>query len=137
MGYFKNLTANLAFNVRREEFERWEKPEIKKAFHVEFATKNASSATALLPIACILSVFIMIVYSFGVHWELYKFQLDYAIVYLALFVVSFVFNFVIRFFAKDIDKNDLKADQKITFCPCFLNSISEKETMAMRRKNRD
>lgn len=106
MGYFKNLTSNMSFNVKREEFEQWEDPKIKKALHVEFATKNSSSVRAFLPIACVLALFIMSVYSFGVYLGLYDFQLDYAIVYLALFIMSFVFYFVIKYQAKDIDKND-------------------------------
>ena len=106
MGYLKNLTANMSFNVKREEFEAWEDPKIKKALHIEFATKNSSSVRAFMPIACILALFIMSVYSFGVHWEVYSFQLDYAIVYLALFIMSFVFYFIVKHQAKDIDKND-------------------------------
>lgn len=106
MGYIKNLTANMSFNVKREEFEAWEDPKIKKALHVEFATKNSSSVRAFMPIACVLALFIMSVYSFGVHMGLYEFQLDYAIVYLALFIMSFVFYFVIKYQAKDIEKND-------------------------------
>lgn len=106
MGYLKNLTANMSFNVKREEFEAWEDPKIKKALHIEFATKNSSSVRAFMPIACILALFVMSVYSFGVHWEVYSFQLDYAIVYLALFIMSFVFYFIVKHQAKDIDKND-------------------------------
>ena len=71
MGYLKNLTANMSFNVKREEFEAWEDPKIKKALHIEFATKNSSSVRAFMPIACILALFIMSVYSFGVHWEVW------------------------------------------------------------------
>lgn len=108
MGLFKHLTENLAFNVRREEFERWGKPEIKKALHVEFATKNASSAMAFLPMACVLAVFIMIVYSLRVGLGVNDFQLDYAITYLALFVISLVFFIVVKILASDADANDKK-----------------------------
>ena len=108
MGFFKNLTENLSFNVRREEFERWEKPEVKKALHVEFATKNASSATAFLPMACILAIFIMVIYSLRVKLGVNNFELDYAITYLALLVVSLVFFIVIKLLARDTDTNDKK-----------------------------
>ncbi len=119
MGYFKNLTANMSFNVRREEFERWEDPKIKKALHVEFATKNSSSVKAFLPIACILALFIMSVYSFGVHWELYNFQLDYALVYLALFIISFVFYFVVKHQSKNIEINDKKILATVSILTAF------------------
>lgn len=119
MGYIKNLTSNMSFNVRREEFERWEEPRIKKALHVEFATKNASSVKAFLPIACVLALFIMSVYSFGVHWELYDFQLDYAIVYLALLIISLVFYLIIRYQAKDIDNNDKKILATVSIITAF------------------
>ncbi len=119
MGYIKNLTSNMSFNVRREEFEHWEEPKIKKALHIEFATKNSSNAKAFLPIACVLALFIMSVYSFGVHWELFEFQLDYALVYLALFVISFVFYFVVRHQSKDIEKNDKKILATVSILTAF------------------
>lgn len=119
MSYFKNLTANMSFNVRREEFEQWEDPKIKKALHVEFATRNSSSVKAFLPIACVLSIFIMSVYSFSVHWELYDFQLQYALVYLALFIMSFVFYYIIKFQSKDIDKNDKKILATVSIMTAF------------------
>lgn len=119
MGYIKNLTANMSFNVRREEFEHWEEPRIKKALHIEFATRNSSSVRAFLPIACLLALFIMSVYSFGVHWELYAFELDYALVYLALFVISFVFYFVIRYQSKDIEQNDKKILATVSILTAF------------------
>lgn len=119
MGYLKNLTANMSFNVKREEFEAWEDPKIKKALHIEFATKNSSSVRAFMPIACILALFIMSVYSFGVHWEVYSFQLDYAIVYLALFIMSFVFYFIVKHQAKDIDKNDKKILATVSVMTAF------------------
>lgn len=119
MGYIKNLTANMSFNVRREEFEHWEEPRIKKALHIEFATRNSSSVRAFLPIACLLAIFIMSVYSFGVHWELYNFQLDYALVYLALFVISLVFYFVIRYQSKDIEQNDKKILATVSILTAF------------------
>lgn len=119
MGYFKNLTANMSFNIRREEFEHWEDPKIKKALHVEFATRNSSSARAFLPIACILALFIMSVYSFSVHWELYDFQLEYALVYLALLIISFVFYFIIRYQSKDIEKNDKKILATVSIMTAF------------------
>ena len=108
MGFIKNLTANLAFNVKREEFDSWQQPDIKKAFHIEFATKNSQSAKAFLPMACILSLVIMAVYSFGVYFELYDFKLDYAILYLLLFIISFIAYLIVSYFAKDIDVNDKK-----------------------------
>lgn len=108
MGIVKNITTNLAFNIRREETESWQQPDVKKAFHVEFATKNSSSAKAFLPMACVLSIVIMIVYSLGIHFDLYGFQLDYAILYLILFVVSLASYIVVSLLAKDINKNDRK-----------------------------
>ena len=119
MGYFKNLTANMSFNVKREEFEAWEDPKIKKALHFEFATKNSSSVKAFLPIACVLALFIMSVYSFGVHLGLYDFQLNYAIVYLALFIISFVFYFVIKYQAKHIEQNDKKILATVSILTAF------------------
>ena len=108
MGLIRRLTSNLAFNVRNEEKQKWEQPKIKKATHIEFATKNSNSTMALLPLACLLSLVIMITYSISIHFEIYDFQLNYAILYLAFFVISFVFYFVIKHLAKDIDKNDKK-----------------------------
>lgn len=119
MGYLKNLTTNMSFNVRREEFEHWEEPKIKKALHVEFATKNSSSVKAFLPIACVLAIFIMSVYSFSVHWELYDFQLEYALVYLALLIISIVFYIIIRYQAKDVDKNDKKILATVSIMTAF------------------
>ena len=119
MSYFKNLTSNMSFNVRREEFEQWEDPKIKKALHVEFATRNSSSVKAFLPIACILSLFIMSVYSFSVHWELYDFQLEYALVYLALLVMSFVFYLIVIYQSKDIEKNDKKILATVSIMTAF------------------
>ena len=119
MSYFKNLTSNMSFNVRREEFEQWEDPKIKKALHVEFATRNSSSVKAFLPIACILSLFIMSVYSFCVHWELYDFQLEYALVYLALLVMSFVFYLIAIYQSKDIEKNDKKILATVSIMTAF------------------
>lgn len=106
MGYMKNLMTNMSFNVKREEFEQWEQPKIKKALHIEFATRNSSSVRAFLPVTCLLAIFIMSVYSFCVGLGMFEFQLEFALVYLALFIISFIFYFVVSALAKDIDKND-------------------------------
>lgn len=108
MNFIKNLAENMSFNIGREEIESWQQPKIKKALHIEFATRNSSSAMIFLPIACVLAIFIMAVYSIGVHWEVFAFQLNYVLVYLAFLIISFVFYFVIKHYAKDIDKNDIK-----------------------------
>lgn len=107
MNFIKNLTENMSFNIGREEIESWQQPKIKKALHIEFATKNSSSAMIFLPIACVLSVFIMTVYLVAVHLGVFEFQLNYVLVYLAFLIISFVFYFVIKHYAKDIDKNDI------------------------------
>lgn len=108
MSYIKNLTSDLAFNVRREEIEIWQDPKIQKAFNVEFATKNSISTKAILPMACILSAVIMIVYSLGTYFQMYSFQLNYAILYLLLFIISLLSFTVIIRLSKDIEKNDKK-----------------------------
>ncbi len=122
MRYIKNLTSDLSFNVKREEIEMWQSPEIQKAFNIEFARKNSTSAKALLPMACVLSVIIMIVYSLGVRFRLYSFQLNYAVLYLILFVTSVLSFIVISCLAKDIEKNDKKI---LT----FINVISAVYTL--------
>ncbi len=119
MSYFKNLTANMSFNVRREEFEQWEDPKIKKELHVEFATRNSSSVKAFLPISCLISLFIMSVYSFCVHWDLYEFQLEYALVYLALLIMSLVFFVIIACQSKNIEKNDKKILATVSIMTAF------------------
>lgn len=108
MGFIKNLASIMAIDARKEESESWEYPKVKKAFHVEFATKNSNSTMALLPVASILALIIMAAYSISIHFKIYEFQLDYAILYLAFLVVSMVFYFVIRHLAKDINQNDKK-----------------------------
>lgn len=119
MSYIKNLMSNMSFNVRREEFERWEQPKIKKALHIEFATRNSSSVRAFLPVVCFLAIFIMSVYFFGVHWEVFTFQLNFAIVYLALFLISVVFYFIVSHLSKDIDKNDKKILATVSILTAF------------------
>lgn len=116
MGLITRFTSELSFNIKREEKELWEQPEVKKVLHVEFATKNSNAAIAILPLAFSLSLVVMITYSIAVHYTVYGFQLPYAILYLSFFTASVVFYFFIKKLAKDINKND----KKILTTVCIL-----------------
>lgn len=111
----------------KKEKEVWNSTELKTEIKKELSLKNARTAIVLLPVATFLSVLIMTVYSIGLIYGLYKFQLTYVINYCLMFLSAFICYLIMQYFIKDIEKNYKKIFGTIhtmaVFCMIWVSCL--------------